>query len=78
MVDHEKTVHLGEKYDYRAYSNDEKVKVNIQKGEKPQVNNNKNNNNNNKMPTKGNLRCFGCGNDPKYQAKNNRNKLSCV
>ena len=29
------------------------------------------------MPNKGNLRCKGCGNDPSYQATNNRNKLAC-
>ena len=67
MMDHDKTVHLGEKYDYRPYSRDEKAAANIQKAEKPSVNTN-NRGNSDEMPNKGNLRCKGCGNDPSYQA----------
>ena len=60
MMDHGKTVHFGEKYDYRPYSRDEKAAANIQKAEKPSVNTNNNNNDNNRgdgdeTPNKGNL-----------------------
>ena len=78
MIEHEKIVHLGENYDYRAYSNSHSDKGKNSKTATTQESKPLPSNAGKTLSKGSNApRCKGCGNDPTYQAKNNKNGLAC-